>query len=202
MAVLVVIGRRNSGMLKPFACRKYCRYVVGKIIDHNDKLSDDTLGNGFKYTSTAFDKTTGGREYRSVCTGIARRHWVRRWSRKGEGVRVEDLEEDYGPVFAVVWRPLGLLGDCQEPQTDRTAKRCLSSTFIPTCRAPWENDWTGRQNAVRPRPWIFRTAISRKDDMHHDLRYILVGGYRGWQEVVEDSRERQGTTGTTRFRPS
>ena len=50
-------------MLTPAAYREYCRNVAGRFIDHNDKLSDDTLGDGFEYTSTAFEEATGGEEY-------------------------------------------------------------------------------------------------------------------------------------------
>ena len=34
---------------------------------------------------------------------------------------------------------------------DGTTKCRPSSSLIPTCRATLENDWTGRQNVVRPR---------------------------------------------------
>ena len=43
-------------------------------------------------------------------------------------------------------------GTAKSPGRDRTAKHGPSSPFIPSCRATLENDRTGRQNVVRPRP--------------------------------------------------
>ena len=89
--------------------------------------------------------------------------------------------------------PIGPRGEtAKRTGRDGTAKRNPSTYLIPTCRATWENDSTGRQNAVRPHPWISRMAVIRKDNKPHGLRHILVGGGGG----------RRRTTGTTQFRPS
>ena len=80
-------------------------------------------------------------------------------------------------------------GAAKGPGRDGTANRSPSSSFIPTCRATWENDWMGRQNAVRPRPWISRMAFIRKDDKPHDQRHIPVGDGgdgRWWWVTVGD----------------
>lgn len=53
----------HSAMLTPAGYREYCKNVAGRFIDHNDKLSEDTLGDGFEYTSAAFEEATGGEEY-------------------------------------------------------------------------------------------------------------------------------------------
>jgi len=76
---------------------------------------------------------------------------------------------------------------------------------------PRPADETGRQNVVRPRPRIPRTAIISKDDEPHDLRQLLpgdsrnyigppgtVGEGKGRQKTAEDGRGR----GTTQCRPS
>ncbi|RPB04365.1 hypothetical protein L873DRAFT_1833068 [Choiromyces venosus 120613-1] len=58
----------HSAMLTPVAYRAYCKHVAGRFIDHNDKLSEDTLDDGFEYTAAAFEEITGGEEYgRCLC---------------------------------------------------------------------------------------------------------------------------------------
>jgi len=59
---------------------------------------------------------------------------------------------------------------------------------------PRARDGTGRQNVVRPRPSISRTAVIRKDDKPHDLRHIPVGDGRGRRKTAENNGKQRETT--------
>jgi len=70
-------------------------------------------------------------------------------------------------------------------------------------------DETGRQNVVRPRPWIPRTVLISKDDEPHDLRQLLPGDGRGrWKTAENIGKPRKtagddgGRGGTIQCRPS
>ena len=63
-------------------------------------------------------------------------------------------------------------GTAKSPRRDETVKRSPSSSFIPTCRATLENDRTGRQTAVRPRPgsgWTDRPVANTEEKYKRNI---------------------------------
>ena len=124
----------------------------------------------------------------------------KRKSTENSGRRRGTAGDDGDDTISSVLVPEFLLSGKFRKRRDGTTECRPSSSSIPTCRATLENDRTGRQAAVRPRPGSGRTdcPVANTGCLTHGERSDEWGRERGKRGRMRGKRGKQGKRGKRR----
>ena len=119
------------------------------------------IGDGRGWWRTAGDD--GGRQ------AMAEKSVKRRKTAEDGGRRRGTTGDDGDDTISSILAPEFCLSGKFRKRQDGTTEGSLSSSLISTCRATLENDRTGRQAAVRPRPGSGRTDCPLANTAHYKI---------------------------------